>query len=837
MPAFVAAALTASLALQVQVDVQRKPVPTDTTKKGTSIEISVGNRRARDTITVVRDSTDSLAFSGRGRRRSVARRLPVTADALRTAYKDANAKKMLEHARVARLQQDSALVAYDATAYSRISAGMGFAKIGRDRLIFRTERAARVRWQRDVGAWIDLKGARTAIPIAPQEAQREAQRDMLDEGDMTPVPYYPGYESLWIGGGVARSQVDEREIVHPIATGAEAYYTYETGDSITFKLPDAKFVRLRELRVRPRTPKWNVVVGSLWFDESSGQLVRAAYRFATPLDIWAMVKEEDPHAMDDVPFWVKPLISPMHGQITAVALEFGLYEGRFWLPRIQAAEGSAQVSFMRVPFKMEQSFKYASVNARDSLPPIVVASNNRRPRLDTLPDSLADKLRDSIRAARRARRDSIRDGLITEVRSRQCDTSNYRVFTESRRDDIGPQLKIGYRVPCDLSQLEHSPDLPPSIFDPGDEIFGSKERDALISEALSLGAQPPFLLMGGHLPPYNFKYGVEFMRYNRVEGLSLGAQLEQPLGAGYNTRLTGRLGTADLEPNGELTFERTNLTTTIGVTGYNRLMVSNDWGNPLSFGSSVSALLFGRDEGFYYRSTGVELFGTREPRSIGGHLSWRLFYERQRTAKQETNFSLGPAFVPNITSLEAAFAGAGLRFSHTAGLNPRGWRLLSDIRLEGAAAVEQGRDSAATNRYGRGAADFTLSHGLPFTTIGAITVSGGSSVGDLTPQRLWYLGGARSVRGQRPDTAMSGNAYWLTRAELGYDYGGVRPMIYGDLGWVGSRDSLYTKQLGRPMSGVGVGTSFMDGLFRFDVTRGLYPQKRWRVDFYLEAPF
>src|SRR5262245_38651132 len=130
MPAFLAAALTASLALQVQVDVQRKPVPTDTTKKGTSIEISVGNRRARDTMTVVRDSSDSLVQSRSRRRRSVARRLPVTADALRTAYRDAKAKSMLEHARIARLQQDSALIAYDATAYSRISAGMGFAKIG-----------------------------------------------------------------------------------------------------------------------------------------------------------------------------------------------------------------------------------------------------------------------------------------------------------------------------------------------------------------------------------------------------------------------------------------------------------------------------------------------------------------------------------------------------------------------------------------------------------------------------------------------------------------------------------------------------------------------------------
>src|SRR4029078_730099 len=123
-----------------------------------------------------------------------------------------------------------------------------------------------------------------------------------------------------------------------------------------------------------------------------------------------MVKDEDPHALDDVPKWVMPMISPMHGQITAVAIEYGLYENRFWLPRIRAAEGSAQVSFMRVPFKMEQSFKYASVNALDTLPaPVVLASQTL---LDTLPDSLADKMRDSIRAVRGARRDSVKAGLL-----------------------------------------------------------------------------------------------------------------------------------------------------------------------------------------------------------------------------------------------------------------------------------------------------------------------------------------------------------------------------------------------------------------------------------------
>ena len=54
-------------------------------------------------------------------------------------------------------------------------------------------------------------------------------------------------------------------------------------------------------------------------------------------------------------------------------------------------------------------------------------------------------------------------------------------------------------------------------------------------------------------------------------------------------------------------------------------------------------------------------------------------------------------------------------------------------------------------------------------------------------------------------------------------------------GWVGDRSRI--SDVGRPMSGVGAGVSFLDGLFRFDVARGIYPRKQNRVDLYLEARF
>ena len=93
----------------------------------------------------------------------------------------------------------------------------------------------------------------------------------------------------------------------------------------------------------------------------------------------------------------------------------------------------------------------------------------------------------------------------------------------------------------------------------------------------------------------------------------------------------------------------------------------------------------------------------------------------------------------------------------------------------------------------------------------------------------------QTVRGQSPDTTQSGNAFWLTRAELGSNDAGMRPTVFADLGWVGDRTKM--GDIVRPMSGVGAGVSFLDGLFRFDVARGIYPRKQFRVDLYLEAKF
>src|SRR5437763_7091683 len=90
-----------------------------------NLQVQIGPSPRR--TPVVRDSSADTARA-RGSRRNRGIRRPVTAEDQRTAFKDATAKTTLLQGRVARLTQDSALLAYDAMSYQRVSVGMGFSK-------------------------------------------------------------------------------------------------------------------------------------------------------------------------------------------------------------------------------------------------------------------------------------------------------------------------------------------------------------------------------------------------------------------------------------------------------------------------------------------------------------------------------------------------------------------------------------------------------------------------------------------------------------------------------------------------------------------------------------
>ena len=803
--------LAAAFQVQVKVGVDKRPA--DTSKVRLKTDTTKGKAKADTTKKYERDVSFGIQIGGSGNEddedRAAPKRIPVTDELRRTAFKDATARDLLLRARKARLVQDSLLLSYDARAYQRFSVGMGLRAFGRDRVLMRHEDVSRVQWQRARGAWVDVKGSRTALPVAQSD---EASENVDMAGD-PPIPYYPGREQLWIGSGMAQTEVNERELVHPIAEGSEAYYTYETGDSVVMTLPDQRRITLREIRVEARAPKWNLAVGSFWFDQASAHLVRAVYRLSVPIDIWSM--DETKKDMKEVPFWVKPMISPLKVSVDAISIEYGLYEGRFWMPKLQVLEAGAQVSLMRVPVQVEQRFRYASVNGLDSLPSF--------PR----PAVRYGALRDSLRKA--GVDSATRDTLLREARKQRQEAAKAQRAQECAAGATYTRMQTRYngaltmavQLPCDSTTLASSPEFVGSLMEPGESIFGTNEIEDL-KKALNFNLQAAWMPQKPVIT-----WGLSQTRYNRVEGFSTGALASMTLGRGY-TALAGARGSwADRQLNGDLALERTNGLSTLRGTIYRRLAVANDFGAPLSFGAGLASLLYAGDEGFYYRAWGGELSGVTPTL---GRTEWRLFAEQQWNAPMRTRFTLfrgaqDDRVLENIAADKAFEAGAAVRVQKGWGLDPQRLRVNADLRAEGATGDFD---------YGRGLLDLTVSHGLPFGAEFAVTGSAGGTAGTAPAQRAFLLGGLQTVRGIQPGT-MRGDAFWMGRGELALSRKAVKPVVFGDVGWAGDRRHFGSP--GRPMSGVGVGASVLDGMIRLDIARGLYPQKAVRIDLGVEARF
>jgi Haemolysin secretion/activation protein ShlB/FhaC/HecB len=771
------------------------------------------------------------------------RTVAVTEAMRRTAFRDTVARDLLQRARAARSAQDSSLRGYDARSYQRVSAGMTLRETARERLVYRSEGAARVRWRRGVGARVEVLGARAALPILSgiDQAQREAD-DEMDLTDLMAIPYYPGMDELWlfnmIGGRDEEEDTDGTFLVHPVAEGSEAFFTFAAGDSMTVALPGGRQIQLRELRVTPREARWNTVSASLWFELEGAHLVRAALRFSDRMDIWAVAQADDSTAMDDVPMVAKALITPMEADLTAMTIEYGLYEGRFWLPRTQAAEFRARVSFMRLPMTVEQRFRYDAVNGTDPIPAMPPAP----PSLRTLRDSLRAAGLDSaaVRAAMRTAYAKA-DTTAAALRARQCAEGRTEVRRGTRYQ--GVRMDIAVEIPCDRSTLATSLELPPSLFTSGEALFGAAEREALVS--LLADVLPPDFVPR----PPTLAYGLAQTRYNRVEGLSTAVEAQAVLGRGLraDAALRGSLG--DQRIAWELGLARRGVRTTWRLGGYRRVAVSSDFGAPLSFGAGVAALLYGRDEGFYHRATGVEVTRTL---GTGQGLDVRLFTEHQRSTDVATRFSLfsgadDPRMGVNVIAEPGTFSGAAVRWRESAGLDPRGWRVVADVRLEGATGrtatfpppwcdacrfmlVPAPRDRS----YGRVVGEATVSRGLG-PVAAALTLAAGTTAGRVPTQRLFFLGGLQSVRGASAG-AMSGDGMWMARQELGLNRAGVRPVVFADVGWAGPRAEWRTPAA--LLRGAGVGVSFLDGMFRADLSRGgLGGVRQTRFDVSVEARF
>ena len=127
------------------------------------------------------------------------------------------------------------------------------------------------------------------------------------------------------GSAIRLGEGDEvRDVPHPLGPSGPDVYDVALGDTTTIVLPQ-RAVRVAALRVRPRNFSTAAIVGTLFVDLETADLVRMAFNFT-------------PRA------YLDPQIEDV-----SVVLDNALWEGRFWLPYRQEIEIRRRATWLDIP--------------------------------------------------------------------------------------------------------------------------------------------------------------------------------------------------------------------------------------------------------------------------------------------------------------------------------------------------------------------------------------------------------------------------------------------------------------------------------------------------------
>ncbi len=576
------------------------------------------------------------------------------------------------------------------------------------------------------------------------------------------------------------------------------------GDTLVLSLPDGHTVRAVELQVMPTEADVHRITGSLWIEPESGALVRAVYRLSDVFDAFRDVpdlREEEDDDLKHVPGMFKPWTA----EIQMIAVDYSLWESKVWLPRSLHAEGVATAGILKAPATIELTYDFESVVTEGDL-------------------QREAKAADPVAERRYRTRAEAMEALAHET----VGDVPYRLSSRrSMRGPRGDEKRVRYLVPEDPAYLRDSPDLPPPIGKSAPGFTSEDELRDLFGGLADLPA-PPAQRM-----PATLRWGLQrpdLVRYNRVEGLSLGVrgQLrpDTPFGP-VSVTATARLGVADLNPDVRVDATHETLRRRATWSVYHELAAVDEDARHLGPGNSVTALLFGRDDGDYYRRSGTSLEWTPP---AADRRSWRVraYAEYHQAARTHTDFTLAHLgssswdFRDNITAAEGWELGGVATLAPWWGTDPRSPQAGLELEVRGA-----GGDWS----YAR--ASLVARTALPLTEryrVG-LAAGAGTSWGDPPPQRLWVMGGAATLRGYGP-RARVGPTFGRGRAELArlFSFGAVS--LFTDAAWAGERSRI---RMDDALVSAGVGLSIVDGLIRMDAAWGLRDPRDFRLELYLDG--
>jgi len=127
------------------------------------------------------------------------------------------------------------------------------------------------------------------------------------------------------GSAIRLGEGDEvRDVPHPLGASGIDVYDFALGDTTTIVLPQ-RAVRVAALRVRPKNFASAAIVGTLFVDLESAELVRMAFNFTPKSYLDAQLED------------------------VSIVLDNALWEGRFWLPYRQELEIRRRATWLDIP--------------------------------------------------------------------------------------------------------------------------------------------------------------------------------------------------------------------------------------------------------------------------------------------------------------------------------------------------------------------------------------------------------------------------------------------------------------------------------------------------------
>ncbi|MDB4908670.1 MAG: hypothetical protein JWO05_3454 [Gemmatimonadetes bacterium] len=215
-------------------------------------------------------------------------------------------------ARRARQLADTGLVDYQATAHGYLTF---LAQVGErfrlpPKILKADELALEVYWKAPNLSKQRIIGRRDTLLLPTDIAYHRDHLGIVQNN-------FPDIIRLGDGDEVA-------DVPHPLSVIGRQLYDFHIADSLRIQLP-GRAIEVYEVKVRPKNDRDARVVGALYVEQGSAQVVRMAFSFT--------------HAA----FLDKQL------QELSIVLENGLVGARFWLPRRQEIEIKREGTFMDWP--------------------------------------------------------------------------------------------------------------------------------------------------------------------------------------------------------------------------------------------------------------------------------------------------------------------------------------------------------------------------------------------------------------------------------------------------------------------------------------------------------